>query len=163
MSYWPLPFSTGTSSAPAERIAITVQEASRRAGVLKRTPIVVGQKLGTAGPALGMGVHPGDELAQPVGGDFYVGVDEDEIIGLHLREGAVVAARETVVLSRGIRRTCGNTRSSISIEPSVEALSATMTSASIPSVEAMSPGRNVCRYPFVFQFSMTTAVFIYSS
>ena len=49
-----------------------------------------------------------------------------------------------------------------SMEPSVESLSATMTSA--PSTfltECRRPGRNFLRNPSVFQFSMTTAVFIY--
>jgi hypothetical protein len=45
------------------------------------------------------------------------------------------------------------------MEPSVDALSATITSAS-EGIEASSPGRNFSRYWTVFQFRMTTAVFM---
>ena len=46
------------------------------------------------------------------------------------------------------------------MEPSVEALSATMTSASRPETEASRAGRNLFRNFSPFQFNMTTAVFM---
>ena len=58
-------------------------------------------------------------------------------------------------------RTCGNVSFITAIEPSEDALSATMTSA--PSTfltDCRSPGRKSLRKPSVFQFNMTTAVFI---
>jgi len=58
-------------------------------------------------------------------------------------------------------RTCGNISFITVIEPSEDALSATMTSA--PSTfltDCRSPGRKSLRNPSVFQFNMTTAVFI---
>ena len=45
-----------------------------------------------------MAVHPFHERLEPVPGHFDVAVDEDEIIGLHLLQGTVVAAGESVVL-----------------------------------------------------------------
>ena len=55
-------------------------------------------------------------------------------------------------------RTCGNCDAISRSEPSVDALSATMTSQ--PSgIDATSPGRNLRRNPSVFQFNMTTAAF----
>ncbi len=48
----------------------------------------------------------------------------------------------------------------MAMEPSVEALSATMTSASSSCTECRSPGRNLLRKPSVFQFNMTIAVFM---
>ena len=64
-------------------------------------------------------------------------------------------------MSKAIVFTCGNFSFIKSGEPSVEALSATMTSApSQPFTDARSGGRNSSRNPFVFQLSMTTAVFM---
>ena len=71
-------------------------------------------------------------------------------------------------MSRGIRWTAGNFSAIISRDPSVEALSATMTACSpsgVPSgahpAEARMPGRNRSRNPLVFQLRMTMAVFTF--
>ena len=85
-------------AAAAERIAVLVQKASGRAGILKRIPLVVGNELGTTGAAVRVGVHPLHQGMQPVPGNFDVGVDEDKVLCLYLCQGPVVAARKAVIL-----------------------------------------------------------------
>ena len=94
-------------ASPAEGIAVAVYHSARRAGILESIPLIIREKLGTAGAAAGMAVHPLDERAQPAPGDFYVAVDEDVIIGLHFLQGAVVAARKAVVLVEADQRHLG--------------------------------------------------------
>ena len=85
-------------TAPAERVAVAVQQAARRAGILKPGAVVPGQQLWAAGAAFRVGVHPGYQGLQPVFRHLDIGIDEDIILGFHLCEGAVVAPGEPIVL-----------------------------------------------------------------
>ena len=84
-------------AAAAERITETVDHAARRTGVFEQVALVPGMELGSAGAAVRMAVHPFHERPEPVRGDFDIGVDEHVILGLHLRQSAVVTACKAVI------------------------------------------------------------------
>ena len=85
-------------ASAAEGIAVAVHQAARRTGVFEGVALGIGDQLGPAGAAVRMAVHPVHQGLQPAFRHFDIGVDEQVIIGLQLRQGAVVAAREAVIL-----------------------------------------------------------------
>ena len=85
-------------ATPAEGVSVAVHEASGGPGILEGVPLVPGEELGPAGPALRVRVHPFQKGPQPTLRYLYVAVDEEVIIGLYHLERPVIPAGEAEVL-----------------------------------------------------------------
>lgn len=86
------------NAAAAERIAVFVDESARCSGILKISPLVVGEKFGGAGRHIGVGIHIFGKRIEPALGNLDVGVQKHKVFSLNLFERFVVAARKAVVL-----------------------------------------------------------------
>ena len=57
----------------------------------------VAEQLGLASRCLGVGSEIAGERSEPTGSDLHIAVEQHHIVGLHLRQGAVVAFGKAVV------------------------------------------------------------------
>ena len=85
-------------SSPAERIAVTVDKSSRRPGILKTLALSDGQQFGLTSRRIRVIIHPLRKRREPMRCDLHIGIEQDEIFGIHLRQGPVVTLCKPVVL-----------------------------------------------------------------
>ena len=94
-------------AAPAVRKTVTVEPSAGGAGILEAAgalvaPFVASHKsvqLRSAGAALRMALHPRREGLQPVGADFYVGIEQHVVLRtVNLCQGLVVAPGKAEIL-----------------------------------------------------------------
>ena len=100
-------FETVEDSSATEGVAVSIDKSTAGSGIFKRVAMVKREEFGLAGGDGRIGVHEFDERREPLMSHFDIRVEQHEVFGLNLCQGAVVALGEAPVSVKGDGATVG--------------------------------------------------------